>query len=144
MDDIRSSFSRFKKDIKYHFRGKKPAPDKAAVNIAEEGADPSASLPRSDSRPLASGHDEEGNKTSTDMLRDLSRDRSPRPESIPAGEGNDDPQRRETSVDGREAEKRHSGLESNAGVAVGGGPDQGIHPSPSSPSLPHKAEPDGG
>ena len=144
MDDIRSSFSKFKEDVKHRFRGKKPAPDKATANTAGERAHPSDSLLRPDSRVMASGQDNEGNRTSTDVLQDLSRDQSPQPEPIPAGEGNDDPQRRETDVDGREASKRYSGLESNVGVAVRSGPDQGTNPSPSTPSLPHKAEPESG
>ena len=144
MDDIQDSFSRFKKDIKRRFRGKKYVPDKPAANTAGERADPPDSLLRPDSRVAASGHDEEGSKTSTDVLQDLSRDQFAQPEPIPAGEGNDDPQRRETDVDGREVGKRRSGLESNAGVAARSGPDQGTNPSPSSPSLPHKAEPDSG
>ena len=142
MDDMRSSFSRLKKDIKHRFRGKKPAPDKAAADTAGVRADSSGSPLRPDSRATASGHEEEGNRTSTDVLQALSRDQSPQPQPIPADEGNDDPQRGETDFDGREASKRHSGLESNVGVAVGSGPDQRVHPSPSSPSLPHKAEPD--
>ena len=141
MDDMRSSFSRFKKDIKHRFRGKKPAPDKAAADTAGVRADPSGSPLRPDSRATASGHDEEGNSSSMDVLQALSRDQSPLPQPIPADEGDDDPQRRETDVGGREVSKRHSGLESNVGVAVGSGPDQRVHSSPSSPSLLHKAEP---
>ena len=141
MDDIRSSFSRFKKDIKHRIRGTKHAPDRVGANTAGERADPSDSLLRPDSRVTASGHDEEGGRTSTDVLQGLSRGRSPQPEPIPVTKGDDESQRKETDLDEKEAGQRHSGLESDVKAAMGSGPDQGAHSSPASLSLPHKGEP---
>ena len=139
MDDIRGSFSRFKKDIKHRFRGRK---GEVAANTSRERADPSASPLRSDSRLLASGHGGEGTRTSTDALQVRSWDRSPQPEPIPARENHgDDSQKREAEVDENEASARgHPGPEPEIKIAVGGGPDQGAHPPLSPPSLPHEAE----
>ena len=143
MDDLRGSFSRFKKDIKHRFRGRKRAPDEVTANTTVERADPSASLLRSDSRPLASGHGGEGTRTSTDALQAHLRDISPRPEPIPAREGHNDPHGREVEVGEKEV-TQHPDPEPDAEVAVGSGPGHRVHPSPFPLSLSHKAEPDSG
>ena len=142
MDDIRGSFSRFKKDIKYRLRKKKHAPDSVGTNPIGGGADPLDPISRPDHHAAASGHDEEGTGTSTDVSQARSRDRSPQPESVPADKGNDDPRRREADVDEKEAGQRHSHLYSDIQVEGGSGPNQGAHPSQPSPSLLRKEEPD--
>ena len=153
MDDIRSSFSRFKKDIKHRLGGRKRAPDRAEVNPAEGRTDPPDSLLRPDHHAAASGYDEEGTRSSADVSQVRSRGRSPRPEPTPAGKGNDDPQRREADVDERDrkilfseirsfAGQRRSRLDLDTQVAEGSGPNWGIYFSQPSPSLPRKEEPD--
>lgn len=141
MNAIRGSFSGFKKDVKHRFKGKKHAPDEIAPNTTRGRAFSSDSLLRPDSRALASGHDGEGPRTNSDTLQAHLSDRSPQSEPVPAREGYNS-QKREVDVDEKEAAQGHSGLESDIKVAEGGRPDQGAHLSPSSPSLPHKAEPD--
>ena len=141
MDDIRSSFSRFKKDVKHRLNRKKLAPDTVETNPTGGRADPLDSPLRQDHRTTASGHDGEGTKTSTDVSQALSRDRSPQLEPIPASKGNDDPQRREADVDEKEAGQGHSRLVPDIEVVGGSGPNQGGHSSLPSPSRPQKLEP---
>ena len=141
MDDIRSSFSRFKKDVKHRLNRRKLAPDTVETNPAGGRADPLDSLLRQDHRATASGHDGEGSGISADVPQVCSRDRSPQPESIPAGKGNDDPQRREADVGEKEAGQGHSRLVPDIELAGGSGPNQGGHSSLPSPSLPQKLEP---
>jgi hypothetical protein len=93
-------------------------------------------------RTAASGHDEEGTRAAQTYRKPAQGIDLLKPEPIPAGEGNDDPQRREADVDEKEASQRHSGPDPDVQVAGGSGPNRGIHPSQPSPSLPHKAEPD--
>ena len=86
MDDVRNSLSRFKKDIKLRLKGKKRAPDGIGSNVTGETANPSDSLLRPGPRVAASGHDGEGNRTSTVTSQiHFLRDR-------PASEGHNDPQ----------------------------------------------------
>ena len=142
MDNMRTSFSRFKKDIKDHLRRKKHAPDRVGANPAEGSAGPLDSPPPPDHRGTASGHDEEGTRITTDVSQARSRDRSPQPEPIPAGKGSDDPQRREADVGEKEASQGHSRLDPDVEVAGGSGPNQGARSSLPPPSFPQKAEPD--
>ena len=139
---MRSSFSRFKKDIKHRLGGKKRAPDRTGVSPAERGTDPSDSLLRPDHRAAASGYDEEGTRSSTGVSRVRSRGRSSRPEPTPTGKGNDDPQMSEADVDEKEAGQRRSRLDLDTQIAEGSGPDRAIYSSQPSPSLPRKEEPD--
>ena len=132
MDNIRDSFSRFKKDIKHRLKGKKHAPDRAGVDIAGEGIDLSDPLLRPDSHVAASGHDEEGSRTSTDTLQTRSKVGSPQPESIPVDEGGEYSRRREADVGGKEVTQKHSCLDE---IALGSGTNRGVSPPPS-PSLP--------
>ena len=142
MDDIRGSFSRFKKDIKYRLRRKKDASDSVGTNPTGGSADPSDPISRPDHRAAASGHVEEGTRTSTDISQARSRDRSPQPELVPADKGNDDPRGREADVDEKGAGQRHLRLDSDTKVAGGSGPNQDAHSSQPSASLPRKEEPD--
>ena len=142
MKVIRGSFSGFKKDVKHRFRGKKHAPNEVAPNTPREKTDQSDSLLRPDSCALASGHDGAGPRTNADTLQAHLSDRLPQPEPVPAREGHGDSQKRGVDVDEKDAAQGHSGLGSDIKVTEGGRPDQGAHLSPSSPSLPHKVEPD--
>ena len=142
MDDIRSSFSRFKKDVKHRLRREKHVQDRVGADSTEGRADPLDSPLQSDHRTTASGHDEEGTRTSTDVPQARSRDRSPQPEPFPAGKGNDDPQTRGEDVDEKEADQRHSRMDPDIRVARGSGPNQDAHSSQPSPSFPHEEEPD--
>ena len=139
MDDIRSSFSRFKKDIKHRLR-KKHAPDREGANPAGGSADLLDSTSRPDHRAAASGHDEEGTGTSTNVLQTGSTDKSPEPEPIRVDKGNNDPQTREEDVDEKEAGQGHPRLDPDIQVAGESGPNQSVHSSQPSASLPRKEE----
>ena len=141
MDDIRSSFSRFKKDIKHRLRREKQAPSRVGADPTGGRTDPLGSTLRPD-HAAASGHDEDGTKTSTGVSQARSRGRSSQPEPIPTDKGNDDPQRREADVDEKEAGQRHSLPDPDIQVTGGSGPNQGVYSPQPSPSLPHKEEPD--
>ena len=141
MDDIRSSFSKLKKDVKYRLRGKKHAPDKVGADIAGEPVDSPSSLLQPEPHLTASGTGDSGggSGTSTDVRQARSRDPSPQPKPIPAGGGNEDTQKGGADVDEKEVSQGHSGLDPDTRDAVGGGPDQGVHSSPSPPSLSNEA-----
>ena len=141
MDDIRSSSSRFKKDVRHRLNRKKLAPDTVETNPTGGRADSLDSPLRQDHRATASGHDGEGSGISADVPQVYSRDRSPQPEPIPAGKGNDDPQRREADLDEKEAGQGHSRLDPYIEVVGGSEPNQGAHSFLPSPSLPQKLEP---
>ena len=141
MDGMRSSFSRFKKDIKHRLGGKKHAPDRIGANPTRGRTDTLDSPLRPDNYAAASGHDEEGSRISTDVLQARSRDIYPQPEAIPVGNDNGDPQRRETGVDEKEAGQRGSYLDPDIQAAGESGPNQGVYSSQPSPP-PRKEEPD--
>ena len=143
MDDIRSSFSKLKKDVKYRFRGRKHAPDKVGAVTAGEQADSSSSLLRPESHLTASGDGGGGSRTSADVRQARSRDPSPQPKSTPAGGGNEGPQKGDADVDEKGISQGGSGLDPDTKVVVGSGSDQGVHSSPSPPSLSNEAEPGG-
>jgi hypothetical protein len=138
MDDIRNSFSKLKKDLKHRLRGRKHKSDRTGTNTAGERVDSSVSLPRSESRVAASGHDGEGSRISIDGRQVRSRDQSPQPELVLAG-GNDG-KRREAGVGRKEVT-----LDSNAEFVVNSEPSQKVervHPSPSAPPIPPTGAPD--
>ena len=141
MDDIRNSFSRFKKGVKHRLNRKKLAPDMVETNPTGGRADQLDSPLRQDHRATASGHDGEGSGIGADVSQVCSRDRSPQPEPIPASKGNDDPQRREADVDEKGAGQGHSRLDPDVEVVGGSGPNRGAHSFLPSPSLPQKVEP---
>ena len=140
MDDIRGSFSRFKKDVKHRLNRKKHVPDTVGTNPTGGRADPLDSPRRQDHRGTASGQDGEGNGISPGVSQACSRDRSSQPEPIPTGEGNKDLQKREVDIDEKEASQMHPRLDLDIEVAGGSGPNQGTHSSLPSPSLPRKEE----
>ena len=139
MDDIRGSFSKLKKDVKYRLRGKKQAPDKVGAGTAGEPVDSSSSLLRPEPHLTTSGDSGGGSGTSADVRQARSRDPSPQSKSTPAGGGNEGPQKGGADVDERGISQGDSGLDQDTKVAVGNGSDQGVHSSPS-PSPSNKAE----
>ena len=118
MDDIRESFSNLKKGFKQRLRGRKHEPDGAG------------------------GDDGEG---STDGRQVRSRNRSPQPGPVPAGGRDDDTQRGDAGVDGREDSQRHSLLDPDVEVGTDSGPGrevEQVYPSAPTPSIPPSGEPD--
>ena len=141
MEDIRKSFSKMKKDFKHLLSGKKSAPDRAGTGTAGERVSSSGSLLRPDPRVVASGHNEEGTKISTDISQARARDPFP----TPADEGRrDNSQRKEADADEEEVGQRDSGSGPDVGVAAGSGPgreDKRTYPPWPITSMPYKQEP---
>ena len=104
MDNIRSSFSRVKKDFKHRLRGKNREPDGTETNVAGERVGSSDSRP--EPRLAADDRDEESSRISTDGRQVRLRDRFPQPEPVTAGRSHND-KRREADAGGQTpAEKR--------------------------------------
>ena len=139
MDDIRSSFSKLKKDVKYRLRGKKHAPDKRGTGTAGEPFDSSSSLLRPEPHLTASGDSGGGSRTSTDVRQARSREPSPQPQPIPTGGGNEGPQKGDADVEENEVGQGHLDPDPDTKIAVGSGSDRGVHSSPSPPSLSNEA-----
>ena len=140
MDDVRSSFSKLKKDVKYRLRGKKHTPDNVGAGTAGERVDSSSSLLRPEPHLTASGDSGGGRRTSTDVRQAGSRDPSPQPKPIPTGGGNEVPQKGNAGDDEKEASQGHSDPGPDTKVAEESGPDQAVHSSPSPPSLSNEAK----
>ena len=140
MDGIRKSFSKLK-DFKRRLGGKKRALDREGAGAAGERVSTSASLLRSDSRIVASGHDEGGTRITADISQARSRDPSP----MPADEGHrDDPQRKEADVDKKEGGQRDPGPDPGVEVAAGSGPRrEDRRADPPVTSIPRDQESDG-
>ena len=136
---MRSSFSKLRMDIKYRLRGKKHAPDKVGAGIAGEPVDSSSSLLRPEPH-LTASVDSGGSRTSTDVRQARSRVPSPQPKPIPTGGGNKDPQKEDADVGENEVGQGHSGPDPDTKIAMGSGPDRGVHSSPSPPSLSNEAK----
>ena len=132
MDDMRSSFSRFKKDIKHRLGMKKRPSDRVGANLTEARADPLDSLPRPDHRAATSGHDEEGSRSNADVSQARSSGR--------ADKGNNDFQRRGADADEKEVGQRYSLLDLGIQVAAGSGSNRGIYSSQPSRLLPRTGE----
>jgi len=134
MDNMLDSLSKKGRKLKDRLRGKKHKPDRTGANTPGGIAGSSGSLLRPEPRIVAGGHDEEGNRTSTDVQRDLSRDQSTQPEPMPAGGDDDTRQRGEADVDEKEVSQNHSRPGLDVGVVVGSGASrevERVHPSPS-------------
>ena len=78
MDDIRQSFSRFKKDLKYRLTGRKHKVDKTQHGRLGERVDHSGSLPRPKPHVVMGGDREQGNESNAD-------DESSRPSAVANG-----------------------------------------------------------
>jgi len=134
MDNILDSLSKKGRKVKHLFRGKKDKLDRTGAGTSGETAGSSGSLLRPEPRITASDHDGEGNRTSSDVQRDRLRDQSPQPGPMSAGEGDDNLQRREAEVDGKEVSQSHSRPDQDIEVVVDSGASreaERIHPSPS-------------
>ena len=134
MDDIFDSLSKKGRKLKDRLRGRKHKPDRTGANTPGEIADSSGSLLQPEPRIVAGSHDGEGNRTSTDVQQDHSRDPSPQPEPTPADGGDDARQRGEADVDQKGLSKNHSRLDPDVEVVVDSGASQEVeqvHPSPS-------------
>lgn len=123
-------------------RARKNKSGRIGSGTAGERVDSSNSLPRPESHVAASDHDGEGSGTDTPAR---SRGRSPQPESIAADRKNNDRQRTETSVCGKEIVKVHSALNPEIVVVADSEPSleaEQVHPPLSITSLPHTEKPD--
>ena len=140
MSDIRKSLSKLKKSFKHRVGGKKHAADRPGADAAGETASSSLSA----TRPVtASGRGEEENRVSTDISQAHSRDRSPQPTPIQAGEGRDNLQGREADVDEKKASRSHSRPGPDVGGAEGSSREIKQTPSPLSVTpISPKQEPD--
>ena len=143
-----NSFSKLMKDLKHRLRGKKHKPDRTGANApTTESVDSSGPFLRPEPRvAVGGGHDGEQSGTSTVGQQVGSKDRSPQPESMPAGGSDGGGQRGKAGIDGREVSQRYSHPDPDVGVAVGSGPSQveveQVHPAPSVPWIPPSGEPD--
>jgi len=101
MDDILDSLSKKGRKFKHLLKGKGHKSDSTGANTTGESAGSSGSLLRPEPHVVAGGRDGEGKRTSTDVQQDRSRDGSPQPEPMPAGESDGGRQRGEAGVDGK-------------------------------------------
>lgn len=134
MDDILDSLSKKRKDLERRLRGKRHKPDRTGANTAGENAGLSGSFLQPEPRVVAGGHDREGKRANIDVRQDRPRDRSPQPEPMLVDGSEDDRQRREADIDGKEASQRYSYLDPGAEVVVDSGHSQEakrVYPSPS-------------
>jgi len=142
MDDMRNSFSRMKKKIKHRLVESKRKSDRAGSDASGERADSSGPLPRQEPRvAVGGGHDRGGNGTDADGRQVRSTDRAP--ESVPAGGSDNDQERGQADVDGREVSQRSSRLDPDVAVGIGCSREvEEVRPSPSTPPIPHSGRPD--
>jgi len=140
MDDVRGSLSRMKKKLKHRLTGGKRKRDGTAANPDGE----TSSLPQPEHHVVeGESHNREGDRASVAGERVFSTDRPPQPvepESVPAREDDNGQGGEVADVDGGEASQRHSHPHPDVEVAVGSGHSgepEGVHPSPSTPSISH-------
>jgi len=150
MDDIRGSLSKMKKKAKHLLAGKKRKPDGAATNPGEEGAGSASSVPQPEPHIVMGGsYDGEGDRADAAGEPVFSTDQPPQPdgpESVPAHGSDDGQEGGEPGVDGGEAGQMDSYAHPDAEAAAGRGHSgelEGVHPSPSAPSISHDGESDG-
>ena len=65
MDDIRESFSRFKKSVKHRVTGKKRKGDQPGTGGPVEGSDTSGPGPQPEAGVVTGGHEQEGGEANT-------------------------------------------------------------------------------
>ena len=147
MGNILSSLSRQGRKLKDRLKGRRHKRDGKGTNVAGERDDLSGSVLRPGPSVAAGGHGAEGSRTITDVPQVRSRDRPPQPEPVPAdGSDDNDPRERGANVDEKGVGRGHSRLDSDVGAAVESRPSREVEqvdPSPSDPSIPHSAKPDG-
>ena len=140
MDDILDSLSKKGMKLKHRLRGKKHKPNRTGANAAGESAGSSTSFLRLEPHVVTGDRDGEGNRTSTNVQQDCSKDRSPHPDPVPAGGSDSNLQGREIDIDEKEVIQKHLCLDPNVKAVVdsGAGPEVGrVYLSPST------GEPDG-
>jgi len=151
MADIRGSFSKMKKKVKYRLGliGRKRKPDGAGANPGEEGAGSTSLLPQPEPHVVVGeSYDREGDKADAAGQPVFSTDQPPQPDaplSVPARGSDNDQGGGEADVDGGEASQRHSYPRPDVEVAVGSEHSEeleGVYPSPSTPSISHDGKPD--
>jgi len=149
MDDIRGSLSKMKKKAKRLLTGKKRKPDGTATNPGE-GFNPASSVPQPEPHVVVGeSYDGEGDKADAAGEPVFSTDQPPQPdgpESVPAHGSDGGQEGGEPDVDGGEASQMDSHPRPDVEVAVGSGHSEeheGVHPSPSTPSISHDGKPDG-
>jgi len=141
MDDIRSSFSKMKMRLEHRLTGGKRKRGGAGANSGGETTDSMSSLPQSEPHVVAGGsHDIEGDRANVAGERVFLTDppQPAEPESVPARESD--------NGQGGEVSQRHSHTHPHVEVAVGSGHSgepEGLHPSPSTPSISHSGKLDG-
>jgi len=144
MDDIRGSLSKMKKRFKQRLAGGKRKQDGAGTNPGGEGTDSTSSLPQPDLRVVA-GESCGGKGDKADAVGERVFSAGPpphpdRPESVPARGGDNVHEGGEADVGEGEANQRHSNPHPDFEIAVGSGRSgepEGVHPSPSIPSISH-------
>ena len=132
MDDIRSSFSRLKKDLKHQMRGRIDNLDITGAKDVEERV---YLLSRPEPRVAAGDHDREGSRARTDGQKVHSSDRSPQLEPVPVGVSDNN---------GKGFSRRRSRLDPNPEFVVDSRPRrevERVHPSPSTSLIPPTGEP---
>jgi len=149
MDDIRGPFSRMKKKLKHRLTGGKRKPGGTVANPDWERTDSMSSLPQPEPHVVAGkSYGREGDRANAAGEREFSTDRlqPAEPESVSAREGDNGQGGEVADVDGGETSQRHSHLHPDLEVGVesgrGRGPE-GVHPSPSTPSISHGGKLDG-
>jgi len=148
MDEIRGTFSKMKKKVKHRLIGKR-RPGGTGANLGGEMTDSTSSLPQPGPHVVAGeNYDREGDRANAAGERVFSTDLPPQsaePESVPARENDNGQEGEEAGVDGEEASQRHSYPHPDVEVAVGSGRSgelEGVHPSPSTPSISDGGKPD--
>jgi len=149
MDNIRDSFSKMKKRFKHRLTGRKRKPDGTGVDPGGERADSTTSIPQPESHSVAGeSYNREGDKANTDGEQVSSTDPPPQPdgpESVPTRGSDNAQEEGETGIDRGESNQRDSHTRLEIEVAVGSGRSEeleGVHPSPSTPSIPHGGKAD--
>ena len=154
---IRDSFSRSKKKVKHLLTGRKHKSGGTGTETGEESVGSVGSLPQSVPDIVAGSSRNLADNRASGGGRAGSADQFPQqdePELAPAGGSETGQGGGEVDVDRGEVGQRHSHLDPDVEAVVGSGSGREgsntdevkvkqVHPSPSTPSIPHGREPDG-
>jgi len=139
-----------KKKLKHRLTGGKRKPGETAANPDGERTDSMSSLPQPEPHAVAGkSYGREGDRANVAGERDFVTDPPPQPaepESVSAREGDNGQGGEVADVDGGEASQRHSHPHPDVEVGVESGCSrgpEGVHPSPSTPSISHGGKLDG-
>jgi len=149
MGNIQSSLSKTKKKVKQRLPGRKRKPDGTGSDPGEGRADSTSSLPRPEPHVVA-GESRNREQDGADAAGEpvSSKDPPPHPDgpgSVPARGDDNSQEGGEADVDGGETSQRESHPHLDAEIVVGSGRSEeleGVHPSPSTPSIPRGGTPD--